>query len=215
MAERLTIALMKGRIEQETLQLLGKAGFDVTFMADKGRHLIFDSPDGRFRFLLVKAPDVTTYVRHGVADVGIVGKDVLMEHPSGYLEMLDLNFGLCKFSVASTKDYNPTDHKRKRIATKYPTVAREHFNRKGEDVEIISIQGSVEIAPIIGLADAIVDIVETGSTLVANGLEVYEDICRISARLIVNKAALKNKSTLLPFIRQLEGIVGNREVPFV
>ncbi|MGZ7234427.1 ATP phosphoribosyltransferase, partial [Streptococcus pyogenes] len=116
-----------------TLKLLEKADFDLSFMANKGRNLIFESPDKKFRFLLVKAADVTTYVRHGVADLGIVGKDVLMEHPSGYLEMLDLNVGLCKFSLASTENYQPSDHKRKRIATKYPTVAREFFNQKGED----------------------------------------------------------------------------------
>ena len=144
-SNQITIALTKGRIEKDTVKLLEKAGFDMSFMADKGRNLIFESPDKRFRFLLVKAPDVTTYVRHGVADIGIVGKDVLVEHPTGYLEMLDLNFGLCKFSVASTEDYNPDDHKRKRIATKYPTIATDYFNQKGEDVEIISIQGSVEI----------------------------------------------------------------------
>ncbi|AND79085.1 ATP phosphoribosyltransferase [Streptococcus pantholopis] len=214
MEEQITIALTKGRIEKDTIKLLEKAGFDMSFMADKGRNLIFESLDRQFRFLLVKAPDVTTYVRHGVADVGVVGKDVLFEHPSGYLEMLDLNFGLCKFSVASTQDYQPHDHKRKRIATKYPAVARRHFNKKGEDVEIISIQGSVEIAPLIGLADAIVDIVETGNTLAANGLQVYEDICRISARMIVNEAALKNKAQLLPFLKKIETIVGKEEVPF-
>ena len=217
-SNQITIALTKGRIEKDTVKLLEKAGFDMSFMADKGRNLIFESPDNRFRFLLVKAPDVTTYVRHGVADIGIVGKDVLVEHPTGYLEMLDLNFGLCKFSVASTEDYNPDDHKRKRIATKYPTIATDYFNQKGEDVEIISIQGSVEIAPVIGLADAIVDIVETGNTLVANGLKVYEDICRISARMIVNKASLKNNKEVLPFIRkilyqeQLELSKENRDV---
>ncbi|CQR25114.1 ATP phosphoribosyltransferase [Streptococcus varani] len=214
MSKQITIALTKGRIEKDTLKLLEKADFDLSFMANKGRNLIFESPDKKFRFLLVKAADVTTYVRHGVADLGIVGKDVLMEHPSGYLEMLDLNVGLCKFSLASTEDYQPSDHKRKRIATKYPTVAREFFNQKGEDVEIISIQGSVEIAPVIGLADAIVDIVETGNTLVANGLKVYEDICRISTRLIVNKAALKNKAEVTRFIQKIESIVGNEEVPF-
>ena len=207
MTKQLTIALTKGRIEKDTVKLLKRAGFDMSFMADKGRNLIFESPDKSFRFLLVKAPDVTTYVRHGVADIGVVGKDVLIEHPTGYLEMLDLNFGLCKFSVASTPDYNP-------IATKYPTVARDFFNQKGEDVEIISIQGSVEIAPVIGLADAIVDIVETGNTLVANGLEVFEDICRISARMIVNKASLKNKPELLAFIKKMENLVGDREVAF-
>lgn len=214
MSKQITIALTKGRIEKDTVKLLENAGFDLSFMAEKGRNLIFESPDKKFRFLLVKAPDVTTYVRHGVADLGVVGKDVLMEHPSGYLEMLDLNFGLCKFSLASTADYQPKDHKRKRIATKYPTVATNFFNQKGEDVEIISIQGSVEIAPVIGLADAIVDIVETGNTLVANGLQVYEDICRISARLIVNKAALKNNPEIMPFIQKIEELVGNEEVPF-
>ena len=214
MSKQITIALTKGRIEKDTVKLLEKAGFDLSFMAEKGRNLIFESPDKTFRFLLVKAPDVTTYVRHGVADLGVVGKDVLMEHPSGYLEMLDLNFGLCKFSLASTADYQPKDHKRKRIATKYPTVATDFFNKKGEDVEIISIQGSVEIAPVIGLADAIVDIVETGNTLVANGLQVYEDICRISARLIVNKAALKNNPEVMPFIQKIEELVGNEEVAF-
>ncbi|AXQ78976.1 ATP phosphoribosyltransferase [Streptococcus chenjunshii] len=214
MEEQITIALTKGRIEKDTVSLLEKAGFDMSFMADKGRSLIFESLDRQFRFLLVKAPDVTTYVRHGVADVGVVGKDVLFEHPAGYLEMLDLNFGLCKFSVASTQKYQPHDHKRKRIATKYPAVARRHFSKKGEDVEIVSIQGSVEIAPLIGLADAIVDIVETGNTLEANGLQVYEDICRISARLIVNEAALKNNTKLRPFLKKIEAIVGHEEVPF-
>ena len=215
MTHKITIALTKGRIEKDTVKLLEKVGFDMSFMDNKGRNLIFESPDKTLRFLLVKAPDVTTYVRHGVADLGVVGKDVLVEHPTGCLEMLDLNFGLCKFSVASTQNYNPYDHKRKRIATKYPTIATDYFNSKGEDVEIISIQGSVEIAPVIGLADAIVDIVETGNTLAANGLTVYEDICRISARLIVNKAALKNNPEIMPFIQKLETIVGNEEVAFI
>ena len=215
MTHKITIALTKGRIEKDTVKLLEKVGFDMSFMDNKGRNLIFESPDKTLRFLLVKAPDVTTYVRHGVADLGVVGKDVLIEHPTGYLEMLDLNFGLCKFSVASTQNYNPYDHKRKRIATKNPTLATHYFNSNGDDVEIISIQGSVEIAPVIGLADAIVDIVETGKTLAANGLTVYEDICRISARLIVNKAALKNNPEIMPFIQKLETIVGNEEVAFI
>ena len=134
---------------------------------------------------------MTTYVRHGVADIGIVGKVCLVEHPTGYLEMLDLNFGLCKFSVASTEDYNPDDHKRKRIATKYPTIATDYFNQKGEDVEIISIQGSVEIAPVIGLADAIVDIVETGTTIRENHLKEVATVYESSARLIANKVSFK------------------------
>ena len=210
----ITIALTKGRIEKSTVDLLTQVGFDMSFMQNKGRHLIFESPDKAFRFLLVKAPDVATYVRHGVADLGIVGKDLLIEYATGVLEVLDLNFGLCKFAVASVPSYNPQDHKRKRIATKYPQVARQHFHKKGEDVEIIAIQGSVEIAPVLGLADAIVDIVETGSTLVANGLVEFEDICRISARLIANQAAIKNKPEVMTFIKKIESIVGRKVQAF-
>ena len=204
----LTIALTKGRLEKSTITLFEQAGIDLSFMKDKQRKLIFTSPDGTLTFLLVKAADVTTYVRHGVADLGIVGKDVLYEHPFGYYEMLDLGIGKCKFSVASTKDYQPNDYKRKRIATKYPTVASDHFRKKGEDIELIKIEGSVEIAPVLGLADAIVDIVETGTTLKENGLEIYEDICPISARIIVNKAMLKRKrQAIFQLFKQLESVI--------
>lgn len=204
---QLTIALTKGRLEHQTIALFEKAGMDLSFMKEKQRKLIFSSPDKKVTFLLVKAADVTTYVRHGVADLGIVGKDVLLEHPLGYYEMLDFGIGKCKFSVASTKNYQPDDYKRKRIATKYPTVASEHFRQKGEDVEIIKIEGSVEIAPVLGLADAIVDIVETGTTLKENGLDIFEDICSISARMIVNKAALKRKrEAIIQLIHTLETV---------
>ncbi|MEI5994886.1 ATP phosphoribosyltransferase [Candidatus Enterococcus mansonii] len=210
---QLTIALTKGRLEHQVLSLFEKAGIDIAFMKDKKRKLIFTSPDQRFTFLLVKAADVTTYVRHGGADIGIVGKDVLIEHPFGYYEMLDLGIGKCKFSVASTKNYQPDDYKRKRIATKYPTVASEHFRKKGEDVEIIKIEGSVEVAPVLGLADAIVDIVETGTTLKENGLEIFEDICPISARVIVNKAVLKRKrQEIFRLFSELEPVIkGGKE----
>lgn len=205
---KLTIALTKGRLEKQTLALFEQAGIDVSFMKEKQRKLIFTSSNQQLTFLLVKAADVTTYVRHGVADLGVVGKDVLIEHPFGYYEMLDLNIGQCKFSVASTKNYQPDDYKRKRIATKYPTVASEHFRKKGEDVEIIKIEGSVEIAPVLGLADAIVDIVETGTTLKENGLEIFEDICSISARVIVNKATLKRKrNAIIALFEQLLPVI--------
>ncbi|OJG97257.1 ATP phosphoribosyltransferase [Enterococcus termitis] len=204
--------MTKGRLEKQTLTLFKQAGIDTSFMEDKQRKLIFDSPDQRFTFLLVKAADVTTYVRRGVADVGIVGKDVLMENPYGYYEMLDLAIGKCKFSVASTPNYQPDDYKRKRIATKYPTVASEHFRAKGEDVEIIKIEGSVEIAPVLGLADAIVDIVETGTTLKENGLAVFEDICSVSARVIVNKAKLKRKrQAIFRLFTELKSVIDEEE----
>ncbi|WP_321385346.1 ATP phosphoribosyltransferase [uncultured Enterococcus sp.] len=209
MKNNLTIALTKGRLEKQTLALFEQAGIDVSFMKDKQRRLVFQNTEQTLTFLLVKAADVTTYVRHGVADLGVVGKDVLLEHPHGYYEMLDLSIGECKFSVASTEDYQPNDHKRKRIATKYPTVASTHFRSKGEDVDIIKIEGSVEIAPVLGLADAIVDIVETGTTLKENGLQIYEDICRISARMIVNKATLKRKrQEIFELFEQLEAVIG-------
>ncbi|MCB5953121.1 ATP phosphoribosyltransferase [Enterococcus sp. BWT-B8] len=205
----LTIALTKGRLERQTLELFEKAGIDVSFMNDKQRKLVFHNADQSLTFLLVKAADVATYVRHGVADLGVVGKDVLFEHPHGYYEMLDLEIGKCKFSVASVGTYQPHDHKRKRIATKYPTIASDYFREKGEDVEIIKIEGSVEIAPVLGLADAIVDIVETGTTLKENGLEIYEDICDISARIIVNKATLKRKrQAIFELFQQLETVIG-------
>lgn len=193
----LTIALTKGRLQKQTLALFAKAGIDTSFVDENNRKLTFTSEDGQMTFLLVKAADVITYVNHGVADLGVVGKDTLAEHPGDYYEMLDLGIGKCKFSVASTENYQPQDYKRKRIATKYPTIARQHFQKKGEDVEIIKIEGSVEIAPVLGLTDAIVDIVETGTTLRENGLRVYEDICAISARMIANKAAVKRKRTAI------------------
>ena len=210
----ITIALTKGRIEKDTVKILTQAGFEMTFMADKGRNLIFVDPTQTLRFLLVKAPDVATYVEHGIADLGVVGSDVLYEHPGAYLEMLDLNIGLCKFSVASIPSYEPTDHKRKTIATKYPKVATDFFNSKGEDVEIVSIQGSVEIAPVIGLTDAIVDIVETGHTLAANGLLVFEDIMRVSSRLIANSASIKKNPDIMRLVDRLQAVVGNEEVAF-
>lgn len=209
----LTIALTKGRLEKSALELFSQAGIDCQFMEDKQRRLIFTSPDERYRFLLVKAPDVTTYVRHGVADLGVVGKDILLENPFGYHEMLDLKIGCCRFSVASTPDYQPDDYKRKIIATKYPTVTSSYFREKGEDVEIIKIEGSVEIAPVLKLADAIVDIVETGTTLKENGLQIYEDICAISARLIVNKVSLKrNKEQIFELITQLQKTIEKGEL---
>lgn len=201
----LMIALTKGRIEKEAVKLLSAAGIDCQVLADKRRQLVFTEKKSPYHFLLAKAPDVTTYVKHGIADIGIVGKDTLLEDPYGYYEMLDLEIGKCRFSLASVADFDPDDYKRKTIATKYPTVTEDFFQKKGEDINIIKIEGSVEIAPLVNLADAIVDIVETGSTLKENGLKVFEDICPISTRLIVNKAALKRRrKEIFRLIDQLE-----------
>ncbi|AWI03875.1 ATP phosphoribosyltransferase [Clostridium drakei] len=188
------IALTKGRIEKCAVDIFHKSGIDCSDLMNKGRKLIFHNDKFNIDFVLVKAPDVLTYVEHGVVDIGIVGKDTLLEQNRNFYEVLDLKFGKCKFAVAGPKNSNFYEgYNRKKIATKYPNVARNYFRKMGQDVEIIKIEGSVELAPILGLADAIVDIVETGNTLKENGLVVYEDICSISARLVVNIASMKMK----------------------
>lgn len=197
------IALTKGRLEQDTVKLFQKIGYDCTPLLEKGRKLILPIPDGNMEIVLAKAADVITYVEHGVCDVGIVGKDTILENGHSFYEVLDLGFGRCKFAVAGPKG-KPfyTGYREKRIATKYPKIARGFFKSKGMDVEIIKIEGSVELAPLLGLSDAIVDIVETGSTLRENGLEVIEDICPISARLIVNIPSMKLKKEQIETLTQ-------------
>lgn len=191
MSKPLKIALTKGRLERDTVGLFEKIGLDCTAMHDKGRKLILPIGDS-IEAVLAKANDVITYVENGVCDLGVVGKDTILEMGSGFYEILDLGFGKCRFAVAGKKGvdfYSGFDTKV--IATKYPNVARTYFESKGMDVKIVKIEGSVELAPLLELADAIVDIVETGTTLKENGLEVIETICSISARLIVNTASLK------------------------
>jgi len=188
----LRIALTKGRLEKDTVALFEKIGFDCNAVKNKGRKLILPIGDNQFEVVLAKAADVITYVEHGVCDLGVVGKDTIMEQGSSFYEILDLGFGKCKFALAGEKGKDFfSGYSAKTIATKYPNVARSYFESKAMDVKIIKIEGSVELAPLLGLSDAIVDIVETGSTLNENGLEVIETICDISARLIVNAASLK------------------------
>ena len=191
----ISIALTKGRLEKETVKLLDKAGYGTEELKNKGRKLVFKDTKEDIKYFLVKAADSITYVEHGVADVGVVGKDTLMESDNNYYEVLDLGIGKCKFILASLPEkdiFKKIGHIK--IGTKYPTVAREYFKKKNMDVEIIKIEGSVELAPILGLCDAIVDIMETGTTLRENGLIVFDTICDISARVIVNKASFKMKS---------------------
>jgi ATP phosphoribosyltransferase regulatory subunit/ATP phosphoribosyltransferase len=188
----LRIALTKGRLEEQTVNLLEKMGFDCKNIKEKGRKLIIKLDGGNLEIVLAKAVDVITYIEHGVCDIGVVGKDTILEHGQAFYEVMDLGFGKCKFALATQKGKSFYDgHKVKTIATKYTNVARSFFEAKDMDVEIIKIEGSVELAPLLGLADAIVDIVETGTTLKENGLEVIEDIAPVSARLIVNMASLK------------------------
>ena len=179
-------------------------GLDTAELENKGRRLIL--PVDKYETVLSKAPDVITYVEHGVCDIGIVGKDTIVEHGSSFYEVIDLNIGKCKFALACPKGTDFfSGYKRKTVASKYPKVAKEFFESKGMDVEVIKIEGSVELAPLLGLADGIVDIVETGSTLKENGLEVVEDIFPISARVIVNMASMKlRKAEIEEFLNDLE-----------
>ncbi len=199
------IALTKGRIEKKSIELLKKSGYDCTELEDKGRKLVFKIKNADIEVVLAKAADVITYIEHGVCDIGIVGEDTIMEHGQWLHELLDLNFGKCKFALAGIKGHNFYEgYTHKIVASKYPNVTKQYFNKKGIDVEIVKIEGSVELAPILKLADGIVDIVETGSTLKENGLEVYEDVAYISTRLIVNTVTIKlKKSEIDDFVKKI------------
>ncbi|MDE6733673.1 MAG: ATP phosphoribosyltransferase [Oscillospiraceae bacterium] len=191
---KVRIALTKGRIEDKAVELLERIGYDVFELRNKGRKLILSIPGEDIEVVLAKAADVITYVEHGVCDLGVVGKDTIMEHGGRFFEVLDLGFGKCKFALAVKKGNNFYDgYGVKTVATKYPEVTRNFFESKGIDVDIVKIEGSVELAPLVGLSDGIVDIVETGTTLKENGLEVFEDVAPISARLIVNTVSMKLK----------------------
>lgn len=193
----LTIALGKGRLADITIDNLKKAGITFPEYSKDSRKLIFNDSTGKYRIVFVKAVDVGIYVEKGACDIGVIGKDTLLESGSDVFEMIDLGYGKCKFSVAAPEGFRYDPKKKLIVATKYPRVAKSHFAKYGRSIEIIKINGSVELAPIVGLSDVIVDIVETGTTLRENGLEVVEDITDISARLIVNRASLKTKEKMV------------------
>lgn len=198
------IALTKGRLEKDTVNLFESLGFDVTAVRDKGRRLILPISDQNIEVVLAKAADVITYVEHGVCDLGVVGKDTVMEHGGKYFEIMDLGFGKCKFALAGKKGEDfYKGYGVKTVASKYTNVTRAFFESKGMDVDIVKIEGSVELAPLLGLADGIVDIVETGTTLKENGLEVFEDVAQISARLIVNTVSMKLKKSQIDRLTRL------------
>ena len=189
----LTIALGKGRLADTTMKQLAAIGITFPEYTKESRKLIFDDATGKIRIVFVKAVDVGIYVEKGACDVGVIGKDTLLESGSDVFEMMDLGYGKCIFAVAAPKGFAYNPKKKLRVATKYPAVAKEYFAKQGRSIEIIKINGSVELAPIVGLSDVIVDIVETGNTLRENGLEVVEEVTDISARFIVNRASLKTK----------------------
>ena len=192
---QITFALAKGRLAKQAMGLLKDIGIVCTEMESESRKLLFTSDDGNYRFFLSKASDVPTYVDYGVADIGIVGKDTILEENRDVYEVLDLGFGACKMAVAGEpgKKELLEGGGLLRIATKYPYIAKKYFEKTNRPVEIIKLNGSVELGPIVGLSDVIVDIVESGKTLEENGLVVLEDIAPLSARCIVNTASLKVK----------------------
>jgi ATP phosphoribosyltransferase len=208
----INIALAKGRLAEKTFELLEEIGIRFEDYHPKSRKLIFQNDDLKIRAVFVKAGDVPIYVEQGVADFGVAGKDTIMEAELGIYEIMDLGFGKCKFSVAAPCGYEMKSGRKIRVATKYPKVARSYYSKKGESIEIIELTGSVELAPIMGLSDVIVDIVETGKTLKENNLEVIEDICDVSARLIVNKVSFKTKSERIrEIVTGLKALMDRRE----
>ena len=191
----LTFALGKGRLANKILEMFEKIGITCEEMKDKDtRKLIFVNEDLKLRFFLSKGPDVPTYVEYGAADIGIVGRDTIIEEARNIYEVLDLGFGKCRMCVCGPESARDLlqHHEQIRVATKYPKIAKDYFyNKKHQTVEIIKLNGSIELAPIVGLADVIVDIVETGSTLRENGLTVLEEVCPLSARMVVNPVSMK------------------------
>jgi len=208
----LTFALAKGRLANKTLELLEQLGITCEEMKDKTtRKLIFVNEEYKLKFFLAKAGDVPTYVEYGAADIGVVGKDTILEEGRDILEVLDLNMGKCRMCVCGPESAKELlqKHDMIRVASKYPNIAKDYFyNKKHQTVEIIKLNGSVELAPIVNLSEVIVDIVETGATLRENGLDVLEEICPLSARMVVNQVSMKMENErIIKLIKDLKSII--------
>ena len=194
MNSMIDIALPKGRLGETVYDMFERAGFDCPALREPGRKLIFENREKGLRFFWVKPSDVAIYVERGAADIGVAGKDILLEYSPDIYELLDLGIGKCRMAVAAKKGFHDNTERTLRVATKFANIAKEHYGKKCRDIDIIHLNGSIELAPILGLSDVIVDIVETGKTLAENDLETIETIVPISARLIANKANFKFKS---------------------
>jgi len=209
---RITIAIAKGRLQSDALGLLKQIGIVPADERETSRRLSIEDQSGKYCFLFVKPSDVPVYVQHGVADCGIVGRDVLLESTADVLQPLDLSIGSCRMVVAALAGAKPNGHGMLKVATKYPRIATRHFGLRGQPVEIISLSGSVELAPVLGLADCIVDLVETGQTLRENGLVVVDEVFSSAARLIVNRAGYQLKAdAIMPLIDSLKSVISERE----
>jgi ATP phosphoribosyltransferase len=214
MSDTITFALPKGRIMQDSMELFGKIGITCPEMDEDNRKLVFENREAGYRFMAVRATDVPTYVEYGCADIGVVGKDTLLEQGKDLYEPLDLKFGYCRLVVAEPKelmqDDDPANWSNIRVATKYPNVTEKYFAGKGVQVELIKLYGSIELAPLVGLSERIVDLVSTGATLRDNGMVEVETIAEITTRLIVNRASLKTKhKRIAKIIDDLETVIGD------
>ena len=194
MNKMLNIALPKGRLGEKVYAMFEKAGFECPTIRENNRKLIFENVEKGIRYFWVKPSDVAIYVERGAADIGVAGKDILLEYEPDIYELLDLNIGKCRMAVAAKNDFYDDPQRTLRVATKFANIAAQHYRAKGRDIDIIHLNGSIELAPILDLSDVIVDIVETGTTLKENDLSVVETVVPISARLIANKASYKFKS---------------------
>lgn len=193
----LNVALPKGRLGEKVYAMFEKAGFECPSIKENNRKLIFENLDKNVRYFWVKPSDVAIYVERGAADIGVAGKDILLEYEPDVYELMDLGIGKCRMAVAAKKDFRDNPQRTLRVATKFTNITKNYYTSLGRDIDIIHLNGSIEIAPILGLSDVIVDIVETGTTLKENDLEVIETIVPISARLIANKSSFKFKGRLI------------------
>lgn len=208
----INIALPKGRLGQKAYEVFEKAGFECPSIHENNRKLIFENPERGVRYFWVKPSDVAIYVERGAADIGIAGKDILLEYSPEVYELLDFGFGKCRMAVAAKRGFDPASVNTLRVATKFPNIAKSYYRSKSADIDIIKLNGSIELAPILGLSDVIVDIVETGTTLLENDLEPIETVVGISARLIANKASFKFKnSEINAMAKALGEIIEKRE----
>ncbi|MBR2847392.1 MAG: ATP phosphoribosyltransferase [Clostridia bacterium] len=207
----ITVALAKGRLADTAVSLFEKLGYNVSEMKEKSRKLIFVDEEKKFKFILVKASDVPVYVEYGAADIGIVGRDTILEEGRNLYETLNLGFGKCKMAVCGPAEMKDKLHTSNtlRVATKYPNIAREYFRKAcGQTIEIIPLSGSVELAPIVGLSEVIVDIVESGKTLYENGLTVLEDVCPLSAWMVVNRVSMKmERDRIMDVVENLNKLI--------
>lgn len=194
MKPMLNVALPKGRLGEKVYAMFEKAGFECPKIKENNRKLIFENPEKGIRYFWVKPSDVAIYVEHGAADIGICGKDILLEYEPDIYELLDLDIGKCRMAVCGKKGFRDNTKKTLRVATKFSNITKNYYKKQGRDIDIIHLNGSIELAPILSLSDVIVDIVETGKTLLENNLEPLETIVPISARLIANKSSFKFKS---------------------